>query len=208
MNAQRLIVNDSDIACLRRLDPIFDQIHLAYGPPPNWARQPGFMSLCKIILEQQVSLASGKAHFLKLEGYIGEISPKAILELTDDEMRQCQISRQKSTYLKELSKWIATGRLDLDGLSHLPESEVRTQLTSIKGIGQWTSDIYLMFCLQSPDILPLGDIAIINTIRELFPTASKENIQALSANWRPLRTLSSFYLWHYYLQSRNRPAIT
>lgn len=207
MNAQRLIVNDSDIACLRRLDPIFDQIHLAYGPPPNWARQPGFISLCKIILEQQVSLASARAHFLKLEGYVKEISPQSILDLTDDELRLCQISRQKTTYLRALANGIQSGKLNLDMLSHIPHAEVRSQLTQIKGIGQWTSDIYLMFCMQAKDILPLGDIAIINAIRDLFPVSSKEDIQVLSERWTPLRTLASFYLWYHYLQSRNRKAI-
>lgn len=201
------IVNEKDIACLRRLDPIFDQIHLTYGAPPNWSREPGFISLCRIILEQQVSLDSAKAHFLKLEGYVGTISPKTILALTDEELRNCQISRQKSTYLRELSNKLVAGQFDLDLLSHLPESEVRPRLTSIKGIGTWTADIYLMFCLQSPDILPSGDIAIINAIRELFPVTSKEDIQALSQSWMPYRSLASFYLWHHYLRSRNRKAV-
>jgi len=158
------IVNSKDIKTLNGSHKMFATIHSLYGPPPNWSRPEGFISLSKIILEQQVSLASANAHFIKLNGYLKEFSPKEILQLTDEEMRACQISRQKAKYLKELSQSLQNGVLDLEILPKLEHNEVRKQLTSVKGIGNWTTDIYQMFCLQSKDIFPIGDIAVVNTV--------------------------------------------
>jgi DNA-3-methyladenine glycosylase II len=119
-------------------------------------------------------------------------------------MRMCQISRQKSGYLRSLSTAILSGDLDLEDLSGKGETEIRRQLTGIKGIGIWTSDIYLMFCLQLKDIFPAGDVAIINTVRELSSAGTKEEIIKLSDKWKPLRSLAAYFLWHYYLKKRNR----
>lgn len=133
-----MIVNEKDIASLLKLDPLFDIIHQQYGSPPNWRRKPGFVTLCKLILEQQVSLASAHAHFLKLQTYLGDFTPERILMLDDQEMRNCQISRQKSSYLRNLSTAILEKRIDPDDLASLEEQAVRSQLTAIKGIGNWT----------------------------------------------------------------------
>lgn len=206
MNNSIDIVNAKDIDQLKTLDGLFAIIHDKYGAPPNWTRPAGFISLSKIILEQQVSLASANAHFNKLNNYLPEFAPVEILKLNDTEMRACQISRQKSAYLRGLSNAILEGDIDLDGLQYLPEEEVRNQLKRIKGIGDWTADIYLMFCLQSKNILPLGDIAIVNTVRELTKAKTKEDIILIADSWKPLRSLASYFLWHYYLKKRNRTA--
>jgi DNA-3-methyladenine glycosylase II len=198
------IVNDEDIRTLFTKDKTFEHIHHLYGTPPNWSTPQGFISLSKIILEQQVSLASAKAHFLKLDSYIKEFTPKEILILTDEEMRSCQISRQKSKYLRALSTAILDGKLNLAELQGLDESDVRNQLTAIKGIGNWTADIYLMFCLQSKDIFPMGDIAVINTVKELTGIHSREAIHKLSEKWKPFRSLAAYFCWHYYLCKRKR----
>lgn len=198
------IVNKKDCIKLLKIDPVFADIHALYGEPPNWSRPPGFVSLSKIILEQQVSLASAKAHFEKLNGYISEFTPQNILQLNDEEMRSCQISRQKAYYLRALSTAIENKEINLDAFSGMKEEEIRPQLTQIKGIGQWTSDIYLMFCLQSRDIFPIGDIALVNTVKELTDARTREEIIARAESWQPLRSLASFFLWHYYLRKRNR----
>lgn len=198
------IVNESDIKKLIRSDGLFGLIIDKYGHPPNWFRPQGFISLSKIILEQQVSLASANAHFIKLNQYLQEFTPSAILKLTDSEMRNCQISRQKATYLRALSNAILDGKLHLEELEKLSEEEVRKQLTNIKGIGDWTADIYLMFCLQSKDIFPVGDIAVVRTIKELTGLTTKEQILSLAERWRPYRSLAAYYLWHYYLSRRNK----
>ncbi|MFZ1677080.1 MAG: hypothetical protein WAT91_07405 [Saprospiraceae bacterium] len=198
------IVNAKDIKRLTSQHEIFSSIFEKYGSPPNWSRPQGFISLSKTILEQQVSLASANAHFQKLNGYIKEFTPTEILTLSDEEMRACQISRQKAKYLRELSTGILERKLNLDELSTLDESDVRTRLTAIKGIGTWTSDIYLMFCLQAKDIFPMGDIAVINTVKELTDIHSREDIFKMSEKWKPLRSLAAYFCWHYYLCKRGR----
>ncbi len=201
------IVNQNDTKKLLRADVIFAKIHDQYGEPPNWKRPPGFVTLCKIILEQQISLESAKAHFNKLDNYIPSFTPKEILKLSDDEMRNCQISRQKSKYLRELSSAILDEKIDLGKISALPQPEIRSQLKSVKGIGDWTVDIYLLFCLQEKDIFPVGDIAIVNTVKELTNANSEDEIKLHSDKWKPYRSLATFYLWHYYLCKRNRNVI-
>lgn len=196
------IVNEKDITTLTGSDKVIASIYYRHGAPPNWSRPPGFISLSKIILEQQVSLASAQAHFLKLNDFIGEFTPANILKLTDAEMLTSQISRQKSKYLRRLSTALLNKELDLEKLSGLDEPEIRRQLVNLKGIGNWTADIYLMFCLQAKDIFPIGDIAVVNTIKELTPARTKEEIILLSERWKPLRSLASYFFWHHYLEER------
>ena len=198
------IVNQSDINQLIKLDEVFKKIHSLYGSPPDWQRPEGFISLSRIILEQQVSLQSANAHFIKLNSYLPEFTPAEILKLSDEEMRNCQISKQKSTYLRGLSTAILTHNLNLDELRWLSETEIRQQLKSIKGIGDWTANIYLMFCLQAKDIFPAGDIAVFNSVKELTSATTHDEIIKQADQWRPYRSLASYFLWHYYLRKRNR----
>jgi DNA-3-methyladenine glycosylase II len=198
------IVNQNDINLLLKKDTVIIRIHTKYGSPPNWQRPEGFVSLAKIILEQQVSLQSANAHFKKLNSFIGEFTPQEILKLSDVEMRDCQVSKQKSTYLRELASAILSGKINLENLSLLKETEIQQQLKSLKGIGDWTANIYLMFCLQAKDIFPAGDIAIINTIKELTAAVTSDEISMYAERWKPLRSLASYFLWHYYLRKRNR----
>ncbi|WP_184623918.1 DNA-3-methyladenine glycosylase family protein [Pedobacter cryoconitis] len=198
------IVNEKDVKALIKTNQVMADIFNQYQFPPDWSRPQGFVTLSKIILEQQVSLASANAHFIKLNSYLEEFTPANILKLTDEEMRTCQISRQKSKYLRELAIAIVSKNIDLEELQLLDEVEIRRQLTSIKGIGNWTVDVYLMFCLQAKDIFPHGDIAIVNTMKELTDARTKEEMISLAENWKPLRSLATYFLWHYYLIRRNR----
>jgi len=198
------IVNPNDVRRLKKLDTVFVEIANRYGIPPNWKRDQGFVSLCRIILEQQVSLAAANAHYLKLKTYLNGISPRKVLKLTNEEMRECQISRQKTEYLRQLAMAVLEKRISFSSLEQQDIGETRRQLTSIKGIGNWTTDIYLMFCLQKKDIFPFGDIAVVSTIRELYQVAELEEIRLLAENWRPYRSLAAYFFWHYYLSKRNR----
>jgi DNA-3-methyladenine glycosylase II len=119
-------------------------------------------------------------------------------------MRNCQISRQKALYLRSLSAAVLNGDLDLDKLSKLEEPEVRRQLTGIKGIRNWTADIYLMFCMKAKDIFPVGDIAIVNTVRELYDVKTSDEILLIAEKWKPLRSLAAYFFWHYYLGKRKK----
>jgi len=198
------IVNDIDIKTLIKKDKIIADIYRKNQSPPNWTRPQGFITLSRIILEQQVSLASANAHFLKLNTYVKDFTPSAIIKLSDDEMRSCQISRQKSSYLRSLSSAMIDNSLDLEKISVKSEEEIRKELTNIKGIGNWTVDVYLMFCLQAKNILPIGDIALFNTIKELTPANTKEEMISFADRWKPLRSLATYFLWHHYLEKRKK----
>jgi len=198
------IVNNTDIKKLTSSHKLFSKIRDTYGTPPNWQRPEGFVSLSKIILEQQVSLTSARAHFIKLNSYLPAFSPSEIVKLTDEEMRSCQISRQKAKYLRALSQAVINKELDFDELSVTSADEVRDKLTNIKGIGEWTTDIYLMFCLQNKDIFPLGDVALIKTIKELTRIKTEPGIVLFTKKLKPLRSLAAYFLWYYYLKKRKR----
>lgn len=184
------------------IDKSFQQIIDEYGYAPCWSRKPIFSTLIHIILEQQVSLASAKAAYDKLQSYIGAINPENILRLSDEEMKACYFSRQKISYARSLSEAVLNGSLDLKNLVHKDDDTIRSTLTKIKGIGNWTVDVFLMMCLHSADIFPLGDIALVNSlkhIKQLPLHTTKEELLAVSETWKPYRTIAAYLLWHAYI---------
>eukprot|EP01136_Pigoraptor_vietnamica_P005201 Opistho-1_new@36473 len=194
------------VSFLIEKEEVFKRLHLQYGNPFIPSRPQGFATLCKLILEQQVSIDSAKACFLKIEKLLGKVTPETILACSDEDLKSCGVSRQKITYLKILSKAVLE-ELDLESFASKSVEEVRNELIKIKGIGNWTIDVYLLFSLQSPDIIPLGDIAIVNTIKELFDIHRREEMEKLSETWKPYRSMATFMLWHHYLEKRNRKPI-
>jgi len=153
-----------------------------------------------------VSLASAYAAFRKLKEKIGFVTPAKILTMTDKEMRACYFSRQKIIYARELAKAVKSGQLKLKKLAASSDDEVREQLIKIKGIGHWTVDVYLMHSLQRCDLFPLGDIALVNSLKEvkgLAKDVSKEKMLKIAEPWRPYRTIASMILWHAYIKKRN-----
>jgi DNA-3-methyladenine glycosylase II len=175
-----------------------------FGNPIIQKREEGFASMCHIILEQQVSIASAKACYVKLENHFKTISPEIILNSNDDELRNCGVSRQKIIYLKDLANKVLSNEIDFKSYTTKSEAQIRRELITIKGVGNWSIEVYLMFCLQSPDIIPLGDIAIKNTLKELYNCQTQEEMQSISDNWKPFRTFASYTIWHYYLKKRNK----
>jgi len=150
-------------------------------------------------------LASAYAAFKKLKQKVKRVTPDNILVLTDAELRACYFSRQKIVYARELATAIKTKQLDLKKLSSSHEDEIRIQLKKIKGIGDWTVDVYLMHALQRTDLFPLGDIALVNSLKEvkqLPPHITKEELLAIAEPWRPYRTVAAMILWHAYIQKR------
>jgi DNA-3-methyladenine glycosylase II len=169
-----------------------------------WTRRNTFETLVHIILEQQVSLASALAAFNKLKEKIEEITPENILKLNDEEMKECYVSRQKNIYIKGLANALISGEMNLENLPELSNDEVRRTLVALKGIGNWTVDVYLMFTLQRTDIFPIGDLAAVNAVKrlkQLEPKTTKEEILEISEQWKPFRSVASMMLWHYYLSS-------
>lgn len=191
---------------LARQDAELGKIIKEHGHPPMWVRPATFQSMILFILEQQVSLASAYAAFKKLREKVGFVTPSKVLAMTDEEMRACYFSRQKIVYARELAKAVKTKQLKLKSLSSLPDEQVREQLIKIKGIGHWTVDVYLMHSLQRCDLFPLGDIALVNSLKEvkkLSKDISKEKMLKVAEPWRPYRTIASMILWHAYIKKRN-----
>ena len=196
------------LAYLGALDADLAQIHARLGPPPMWAREPGFPTLVYIILEQQVSLASAKAAFTKLEQTASPLTPQALLRFSDDEMKAIGFSRQKAGYARGLAHAVLEGELDLEGLAGLPDDEVRAALTSLKGIGPWTANIYLLMVLLRPDIWPAGDLALAlayQRLKGLTTRPTTQELDMLAEGWRPWRAVAARLLWHHYLNPPLKP---
>ena len=192
------------ILYLQNSDSIFKNIIDKYGIPTIPTRPEGFQTLVLLILEQQVSVDSAKATFLKIQAAVKTIEPERLIDLSNEVFRSLGVSRQKTSYIKALSEAVLTKQIDLESLSTKSAEQIRTELIKIKGIGNWTIDVYLMFCLQLPDIIPLGDIAVVNTIKELLAIEDKVLMQSYVEKWSPNKSMATFLLWHYYLQKRNR----
>lgn len=190
---------------LAKKDKELKAIIKQHGHPPMWTRPATFQTLILTILEQQVSLASAYAAFKKLKEKIGFVTPDKILGLSDEELRACYFSRQKMVYARELAKAIKTKQLNLKQLTVADEITVRTELKKIKGIGDWTVDVYLMHALQRTDLFPLGDIALVNSLKEVKQLPhhiTKEEMLDIAESWRPYRTIASMILWHAYIKKR------
>lgn len=190
--------------CDLAVDPHLAIVYEKYGVPPLWDREPGFATLLQIILEQQVSLASAKACFDKLVAYIGDVTPSGVLALTDSELKSVGFSRQKTAYARHLSESLIEKRLDLDDLHLRSDAEVKSELIKLKGIGEWTSDIYLLMALLRPDVMPKGDIALHSAWHKLSgePRPSSDEFLVTAERWKPYRSVAARLLWHYYLSEK------
>ena len=186
-------------------DPDLAGILTSYGYPPLWSRPNNFETLVHFILEQQVSLASALSALQKLKQYVVDFTPENIIAMTDLEMRACYCSRQKQAYIKNVASAIISGVLDLAAFETMEDEDIRLQLTKLKGIGNWTADVYLMFVLQRSDIFPPGDLAAVNALKSLksLPADADRNmILEISMQWKPYRTIATMMLWHLYLSKR------
>lgn len=195
---------------LSESDPHLAFVYNTYGPPPLWERPPGFATLLYIILEQQVSLASAKACFDKLAAHLGKVSPSGLLALSDAELKTVGFSRQKTAYARNLSEAVIENRIELDSLHKLPDAEVKAELVKLKGVGEWTSDIYLLMALLRPDIMPKGDIALHAAYQKLTGADTRpasDEFVLMAEKWKPFRSVAARLLWHFYLSEIRRPAL-
>ena len=191
---------------LAKRDKDLKQIIKRHNYPPVWTRKASFPTLILIILEQQVSLASARAAFTKLKEKTGAITPARLLKLSDAEMKACYFSRQKIVYARHLAETLLSKKIELKKHVLLPDEEIRASLKQVKGIGDWTADVYLLFAQQRTDVFPVGDLAMVNALKEIkkLPAAtSKEELLLLAEPWRPYRSIAAMLLWHYYIQTRN-----
>ncbi len=204
-----VILNEKSLASackrLSEVDLNLNRILETYGIPPLWDREANFATLIHIILEQQVSLASALSAFNKLKEKLLEITPQNVLNLTDEELKACYFSRQKTVYAKELSRAILEGRLDLESLQHIENEEVKISLKQIKGIGDWTADIYLLMALLRMDVMPRGDLALhvaYQKLNSLPHCPNSDEFIRLAEKWSPYRAVAARLLWHFYLSEK------
>lgn len=191
---------------LAKKDKDLRRIIQTHGHPPMWTRPNTFQTLVLTILEQQVSLASAYAAFKKLKERIGTVTTEKLLSLTDEEMRACYFTRQKTGYARGLAEAVHSKQIRLKQIAALPDEEVRSRLIQLKGIGHWTIDVYLMHALRRTDLFPLGDIALVNSLKHnknLHHQVTKEDMLAVAEPWRPYRTIAAMILWHDYIKKRN-----
>lgn len=152
-------------------------------------------------------MASAFAAFTKLKQKIGVITPAKVLTLSDGELRSCYFSRQKTVYARELAKAFISKEIQVRKLVNSHDDEIRTILKKVKGIGDWTVDVYLLFALQRSDVFPVGDLAMRNALKEvkkLSKETSHEKILKIGESWRPYRSVATMILWHYYLSQRKK----
>jgi DNA-3-methyladenine glycosylase II len=193
--AHDLAARDADLAA----------IVAHWGPPPLWARPPGFSTLIHIILEQQVSLASARAAYDRLLALAGALTPATFLALDDAALRRAGFSRQKAAYGRHLAQAVLSGQLDLAALAGLGDDEVRARLTAVKGIGHWTADVYLLMCLLRPDVWPSGDLALVTAVQRVKRLEQRPSGAAMiemGAAWRPWRAVAARLFWVHYLANK------
>lgn len=189
-------------AALAKLDPVMHELFTAQGVPPLWRREPGFATLVHIILEQQVSLASGQAAFDRLCTAIPRMDPKSFLTLDDAHLKTIGFSRQKAGYCRALAQSMLDKKVDLENIATLPDDDARTTLIFIKGVGSWTAEIYLLMSLCRADIWPTGDLALINAAQKLYMNNEKltsDRLAKIAECWQPYRAVAARMLWQYYL---------
>ncbi len=167
-----------------------------------WLREPGFATLVHIVLEQQVSLASARAAYRRLQVLLSPMTPRGFLALSDASLRSAGFSRQKTRYCRCLATAIVDGSLRLDEVAGMGDDSARDMLSSVTGIGCWTADIYLLMALRRPDIWPSGDLALQIAAQQVLGLDSRPTVtefEALGHPWRPWRGVAARILWHHYL---------
>ena len=183
----------------RQLRSIYDR----YGVPPMWARRPGFQTLLRIVLEQQVSLVSARAMFRRLRMNINPFEAQQFITQGETYLRSLGMTRQKAHYAIQIAEAFRNG--DLKNLGKLNDEDAHATLLRIKGVGPWTANIYLLMALRRPDIWPDGDIALATAVmklRKLNHRPSFVELARMAERWRPYRSVAARMLWQYYLAER------
>ncbi len=178
-------------------------LHRRHGDPPLWLRPPGYATLVRIILEQQVSLISARAVYVRLTSRLGRVTPASVIRAGIRGLRRIGLTRQKAAYCFNLALMTRDGGLDLRSLAMLSDEDARASLQTVHGIGPWTADIYLLMALGRPDIWPVGDLALLTALhRATGWRKRRDQAQAFAyaRRWSPWRSVAARMLWNSYLQ--------
>lgn len=192
---------------LARMDPGLGEILSRLGEPPMWGRQPGFASLIKIILEQQVSLEAARTLYRRIHHQLGAMTPDTVYRQQASGLRSLGLTRQKAAYCHGLAERILDGRLDLSAIARGGDEPGKKALLQVPGLGPWSVDIYYLMALRRPDVWPRGDLALAAAMQEvkgLKALPSKDEQERIADDWAPYRSIAARLLWMHYLDARGR----
>jgi DNA-3-methyladenine glycosylase II len=190
-------------AALASQDRDLARIHRVHGTPPMWGRRPGFTTLLRIVLEQQVSLVSARAMFARLRSNIEPFNAERFIEVGEPSLRSLGVTRQKAHYCVKVAQAFTNG--DLINIARMNDEDAHAALIGIKGVGPWTANIYLLMALKRPDIWPTGDIALataVGKLRKMSGRPAFTQLAQIAEAWRPFRSVAARMLWQYYLAER------
>jgi len=184
---------------LKKSDPVMAAIIERIGPCRIEYGPPEFHSLAEAIVYQQLNGKAAVTIFERFAALAGKpLTPEGIQKLTDEEMRSAGLSKQKSSYLRDMAERAASGQLDFSKLHELPDDEVIKHLTQVKGVGVWTAQMFLMFTLKRPNVLPTGDFGVQMAIKRHYnkrKMPKPEQMEKIAKPWEPYRSIACWYLW-------------
>lgn len=200
----------ASVATLIRLDPDFSRILERAGPLPWRRRAPGFPGLLQAIVAQMISNQAAAAIWGRLRNLPGALEPEGLMALPDDVLRAAGLSRPKVIHARALATAFLDGTLSAQGIALLDDEAAILSIASIKGMGRWTAEIYLLFALDRPDVFPSGDIALAAALADLKALRSRPAppaLRAYASAWQPVRSLAARLLWHHWRHVTGRPAL-
>ncbi|HLL26128.1 MAG TPA: DNA-3-methyladenine glycosylase 2 family protein [Xanthobacteraceae bacterium] len=201
---------EAGLAQLVELDPRLNEVLAIAGRPPLRKRAGGFHGLARIVVSQQLSVASASAIWNRVEAAFDPFHHDTVLAARTPKFQRAGLSRPKIKTFRTVARAVRDRRLDLEALHDMPADAAHAALTSVKGIGPWTADIYLLFCIGHADAWPAGDLALQEAIKLAFklrkrPDAKK--MHKLAEGWRPVRGVAAYLFWSYYRALKRRDAV-
>ena len=192
------MITPEALAHLRAADPTLAAIVEAVGPATPVTREPTFAALVTSIIAQQISTSAAAAITRRVLDVARELTPEALLAVRDEDLRAAGLSRAKMVTIRGLAERAASGDLLVERLHELEDAEIIAHLSKSRGIGRWTAEMFLMFRLHRPDVLPVGDLGIVKAVQKVYglrklPTADR--LVRIGESWRPYRSVACWYLW-------------
>lgn len=191
-------------------DPLIGELVAQTGVPAPRRREPGFEGLAHIVVGQQVSTASASAIWGRLRALVDPFDPAAFSRFSDDDLRGAGLSRPKVRTLRAVAEAATSGTLSFEALGDLDADSAHAALCTVHGIGPWTADIYLMFCLGHADAWPAGDLALQHAVGEALQLPERPDARAMAEigdRWRPARGAAALLFWACYRLSRGRAGV-